>query len=195
VMGGSCVTLNNVPLPLLATSDGQVNVQIPVELAAGTYPLVVRSIDRQAASLTTNVKLSKVAPAVFVDNNGQASIYHSDGSLVTKDNPTTRDQKLSIYATGLGLTKGGKVTTGNPAPSSPLAVTDKVQVYFGNPSLKQSEVIVRWSGLVPGMVGVNRIDVTVPGFHTEGDALPVTIKIDGVSSLTKGPTAPVTYSH
>jgi uncharacterized protein (TIGR03437 family) len=195
VLGGSCVTLNNVPLPLIATSDGQVNVQIPVELAAGTYPLVVRSIDRQAASLTSSVKLAKVAPAVFVDNNGQASIYHSDGSLVTKDNPTTRDQKLSIYATGLGVTKGGKVTSGNPAPSSPLAVTDKVQVYFGNPSLKQSEVIVRWSGLVPGMVGVNRIDVTVPGFHTEGDALPVTIKIDGVSSSTKGPTAPVTYSH
>ena len=195
ILGGSCVTLNNVPLPLLATSDGAVNVQVPVELAAGTYPLVVRSIDRLAASATTSVKLAKVAPAVFVDSSGQASIFHADGSPVTKDNPTTRDQKLSIYATGLGLTKGGKVTTGNPAPASPLAVTDTVQVYFGNPSLKQSQVIVRWSGLVPGMVGVNRIDVTVPGFHTEGDALPVTIKIDGVSSSNKGPAPPVTYSH
>ncbi len=195
LLGGSCVTLNNVPLPLIATSDAQVNIQIPVELAAGTYPLVVRSIDRLAASLTTNVKLSKVAPAVFVDSNGQASIYHADGKLVTKDNPTTRDQKLSIYATGMGVTKGGKVTDGNPAPSSPLAVTDTVAVYYGNPLLKQSQVIVNWSGLVPGMIGVNRIDVTVPGFHTEGDSLPVTIKIDGVSNPTTGPTAPVTYSH
>jgi uncharacterized protein (TIGR03437 family) len=195
VLGGSCITLNNVPLPLMATSDNQVNVQIPVELAAGTYPLVVRSIDRQAASATTSVKLAKVAPAVFVDTNGQASIYDSSGKLITKDNPTTRDRKLSIFATGLGVTKGGKVTSGNPAPSSPLAVTDKVQVFFGNPSWKQSEVIVNWSGLVPGMIGVNRIDVTVPGFHTEGDALPVTIKIGGVSSSNSGPTAPVTYSH
>jgi uncharacterized protein (TIGR03437 family) len=195
LLGGSCVTLNNVPLPLVATSDGQVNVQIPAELAAGTYPLVVRSIDRLAASATTSVKLTKVAPAVFVDGSGQAAIYHSDGRPVTKDNPTTRDQKLSIYATGLGVTKGGKVTSGVPAPSSPLAVTDTVAVYFGNPLLKQSQVIVNWSGLVPGMIGVNRIDVTVPGAHTEGDSLPVTIKIDGVSSSTKGPTAPVTYSH
>ena len=195
ILGGTCVTLNNVPLPLLATSDGAVNVQIPVELAAGTYPLVVRSIDRLAASATTSVKLAKVAPAVFVDSSGQASIFHADGRPVTKDNPTTRDQKLSIFATGLGVTKGGKVTSGNPAPSSPLAVTDTVQVYFGNPLLKQSQVIVNWSGLVPGMIGVNRIDVTVPGFHTEGDALPVTIKIDGVSSSNKGPAPPVTYSH
>jgi uncharacterized protein (TIGR03437 family) len=195
LLGGSCITLNNVPLPLVATSDAQVNVQIPAELAAGTYPLVVRSIDRLAASATTSVKLSKVAPAVFVDGNGQAAIYHSDGRPVTKDNPTTRDQKLSIFATGLGVTKGGKVTTGNPAPSSPLAVTDTVAVYFGNPLLKQSQVIVNWSGLVPGMIGVNRIDVTVPGTHTEGDALPVTIKIDGVSSPNKGPAPPVTYSH
>jgi uncharacterized protein (TIGR03437 family) len=195
LLGGSCVTLNNVPLPLVTTSDGQVNVQIPAELAAGTYPLVVRSIDRLAASTTTSVKLSKVAPAIFVDGNGQASIFHSDGKPVTKDNPTTRDQKLSLFATGLGVTKGGKVTSGVPAPSSPLAVTDSVQVYFGNPLLKQSQVIVNWSGLVPGMIGVNRIDVTVPGSHTEGDNLPVTIKIDGVSSSTKGPAAPLTYSH
>jgi uncharacterized protein (TIGR03437 family) len=87
------------------------------------------------------------------------------------------------------------VTDGNPAPSSPLAVTDTVAVYFGNPLLKQSQVIVNWSGLVPGMIGVNRIDVTVPGFHTEGDALTVTIKIDGVSSSSSGPAPPVTYSH
>jgi uncharacterized protein (TIGR03437 family) len=195
LLGGSCVTLNNVPLPLIATSDGQINVQIPPTLAAGTYPLVVRSIDRLAASATSSVKIAKVAPGVFVDSSGQAAIYHSDGRPVTKNNPTTRDQKLSIFATGLGVTKGGRVTSGNPAPSSPLAVTDTVAVYFGNPLFKQSQVIVNWSGLVPGMIGVNRIDVTVPGFHTEGDALPVTIKIDGVSSPTTGPTAPVTYSH
>jgi uncharacterized protein (TIGR03437 family) len=195
LLGGSCVTLNNVPLPLIATSDGQINVQIPPTLAAGTYPLVVRSIDRLAASATSSVKIAKVAPGVFVDSSGQAAIYHSDGRTVTKNNPTTRDQKLSIFATGLGVTKGGKVTSGNPAPSSPLAVTDTVAVYFGNPLLKQSQVIVNWSGLVPGMIGLNRIDVTVPGFHTEGDALPVTLKIDGVSSPTTGPAPPVTYSH
>ena len=191
ILGGSCVTLNNVPLPLIMTSSGQINAQIPPTVAAGSYPLVVRSIANLAASSASTVKVAKVAPAVFIDENGNAAIYDSNGKLVTKDNPASRDQHYKIYATGLGVTKGGKVTAGAPAPSSPLAVTDTVAVYFGNPLLKQSQVIVNWSGLMPGAIGVNEIDITVPGNHNKGNAVPVTLKIDGVSSPATGPGAPV----
>ena len=95
-----------------------------------------------------------------------------------------------IYATGLGPTKGGKVTAGNPSPSAPLAVTDKVQVFFGNPGIKEAEVIVDWSGLQAGTVGVYQINCRVPGAHVKGDSLPVTLRIGGVSSPTTGPNAP-----
>src|SRR5207245_1092206 len=101
-----------------------------------------------------------------------------------------RDERLVIYATGLGVTKGGKVTAGAPAPSNPLAVTDKVQVFFGNPGYKEAEQIVEWSGLVPGMVGLNQINIRVPGAHIRGDALPVTLRIGGVNSPTIGVAAP-----
>jgi len=193
VAGGVCVTLNNQPLPLILTSDRQINFEVPPTLAAGRYPLVVRSLTRQAASTAFLVTVTKVAPAVFTDDKGLAALYHADGRLVTKDNPAQRDERLALYATGLGVTKGGAVVAGQPAPSNPLAVTDKVQVYFGNPAFKQSEVIVDWSGLVPGLIGVNQISVRVPGFHTKGDALPVTIRIGGVTNSLKGPIPPVTY--
>ena len=49
ILGGSCVTLNNQAVPLVLTSAGQINFQIPPGLAAGKYPLVVRSIDNKAA--------------------------------------------------------------------------------------------------------------------------------------------------
>jgi len=133
VAGGVCVTLNNQPLPLVLTSDRQINFQVPPTLAAGRYPLVVRSLTRLAASTAFQVTVTKVAPAVFTDDKGLAALYHANGKLVTKDNPAQRDEPLSLYATGLGVTKGGAVVAGQPAPSSPLAVTDKVQVYFGNP--------------------------------------------------------------
>ena len=48
--------------------------------------------------------------------------------IVNKDNPASRDEPLVIYATGLGVTTGGRATTGTPAPSNPLAVTVPVQV-------------------------------------------------------------------
>jgi uncharacterized protein (TIGR03437 family) len=50
-------------------------------------------------------------------------------------------------------------------------------------------VIVDWSGLLPGYVGVYQINARVPGFHEKGDSLPVTLRIGGVSSPTTGATA------
>ncbi len=190
VLGGTCITINNVPLPLIATTSGQINAQIPTTLAAGKYTAVVRSITNQAASVgQAVVNVAKYAPAIFVSSTGQAAIYHSDGTPVTKNNPTTRDQHLVIYGTGLGVTHGGTVTSGVAAPASPLALTDPVQVFFGPQGYSQAPVIVNFSGLVPGMVGVDQINVTVPGVHMNGDTLPATIKIGGISSPTSGPAA------
>jgi uncharacterized protein (TIGR03437 family) len=195
ILGGSCVTLNNVAVPLVMSSAAQINFQIPPGLAAGKYSLVVRSIANHAASGSTNVTVAKYAPAVIMTESGQASIYHSDGSLVTTSNPTTRDQTLTIFAAGLGPTTGGSVVAGAPSPSSPLAVTAPVSVYFGPVGYSQAPVVVNWSGLTPGMVGVYQIDVYVPGTHMEGDAVPVTIKVGGVSSPTTGSNLPTVASN
>jgi uncharacterized protein (TIGR03437 family) len=190
LLGGMCVTLNNVPIPLELTSTGQINAQVPVTLAAGRYPLVLRSIANQAESATNTVTVSKYAPAVMMAGT-QATIIHPDGSFLTPDNPGVRDKKVLIYATGLGVTHGATVTTGTSVPATPAAVTDTVQVYFGSPNLKQSQMIVNSSVLVPGMIGVDLITVTIPGTHTRGNALQVTLKIGGVSSSVTGPAVPV----
>jgi uncharacterized protein (TIGR03437 family) len=190
LLGGVCVTLNNQPIPLELTSPGQINAQVPVSLAAGKYPLVVRSIANEAASASTSVTVSKYAPAVLMAGT-QASIVHADGTYVTKDNPGNRDEQLTIYATGLGVTTGAAVATGAAVPESPAATTATVQVFFGNPNLKQAQMIVNSSVLMPGFVGVDQITITIPGFHQAGSALQVTLRIGGVSSSVTGPDVPV----
>lgn len=185
VLGGACVTLNNVPIPLLATSAGQINAQIPPTLAAGRYPLIVRSIANQAASGTVTVTVARYAPAIFVDSQGPA-IFHRNGQRVTKANPAKRDEPLTLYATGLGVTTGGRVTAGTPSPTSPLAVTAPINLYFGDPTWTQAAIIVDWSGLSPGYIGVYQINARVPGFHISGEALPITLRIGGVNSVTTG---------
>jgi uncharacterized protein (TIGR03437 family) len=192
LLGGACVTLNNTPLSLLATSPSQINAQLPPTLAAGRYPLVVRSLTGQAASSSVNVTVSKYAPAVFVDGQG-AALYHADGTRVNQDHPGKRDEKLTLYATGLGVTTGGRVTVGTPAPASPLAVTAPVSLYFGNPLIKEAAIIVDWSGLLPGYIGVYQINCRIPGAHLNGDALPITLKIGGVSSPTTGNNVPLVW--
>jgi uncharacterized protein (TIGR03437 family) len=185
LLGGVCVTLNNVPIPLIATSSAQINAQVPTTLAAGSYPLVIRSVSAQVASSAVNVTVARYAPAVFVDLQG-AAIFHQDGSRVDQDHPARRDEPLTIFATGLGVTTGGRVTSGVPSPSSPLAVTVPVSVFFGDPTIGNSGVIVDWSGLAPGEIGVYQINGRVPGNHLSGNGLAVTLEIGGIASPTTG---------
>jgi uncharacterized protein (TIGR03437 family) len=187
ILGGACVTLDNAPIPLLTTSPTQINAQLPPKTTAAKHTLVVHSIDQKTTSASQSITVAKYAPVVLTDPaTGGAAIYFEDGTPVTPSKPATRDQKLYLYATGLGVTTGGAVTAGMPSPSSPLAVTAAVSVYFGDPSYSQSGIIVSWSGLVPGMIGVYQVNMTVPGTHMKGDALPVTLKIGGVSSPAAG---------
>jgi uncharacterized protein (TIGR03437 family) len=190
MLGGTCVTLNNIALPLFMASSNQINAQIPPDLAAGTYPLIVRSISKHAAAVSQQVTVSKYAPAVLVSGDGQVALVHADGSLVNKDNPATRDEHLTMYAVGLGPTTGGMVSAGTPSPSSPLAVTGTVEVFFGDPSFKQAAIIVDWSGLAPGFVGLYQLNLRIPGFHINGDALPITVRVGSVNSPTTGPVVP-----
>jgi uncharacterized protein (TIGR03437 family) len=192
ILGGTCVTLNNSPLPLLATTSGQINAQIPPGLAAGSYPLVVRSIANQVASTSTTVAVAKYSPAIFVDANGPA-IFHKDGTRVDQNHPATRDEPLTIYATGLGPTTGGRVIAGAYSPSSPLAVTATVQLYFGDPTISDAAVIVDWSGLMPGSIGVYQINARIPGTHLKGNGLPVTLRVGNVSSPVAGQNVPLVY--
>jgi hypothetical protein len=96
----------------------QINAQLPPTLAAGRYPLVVRSIANHEASSSATVAVARYAPAVFVDADGPA-IFHQDGTRLDRYHPGHRDEPLTIYATGLGPTTGGKVTAGVPGSFEP----------------------------------------------------------------------------
>jgi len=191
-LGGVCVTLNNAPIPLFMTSPEQINVEIPPEAATGRYSLVIRNVEKKAASNQTNITVAKYAPAIFVDpTTKEALVFHSDGRRVSKDHPAKRDEPLVLYATGLGPTKGGKVTSGLPSPSNPLAVSDPVELFFGDERYKQAGIIVDWSGLAPGFVGLYQLNIRVPGDHMRGDDLPVTLKIGTATSQKTGAAVPI----
>ncbi|MFN0169008.1 MAG: hypothetical protein ACKV22_21490 [Bryobacteraceae bacterium] len=189
-LGGTCVTLNNSPIPLLLSSPGQINFQMPPGIAAGRYQLVVRNLTRLTASNPVQVTVARYAPAVFTDQKARALVFDENGAQITPENPAKRDRPIVMYAAGLGATTGGRVNPGEASPAQPLAVTAPLKVYFGDKRYVQAEVIVDWSGLTPGLVGVYQLNLRVPGFHMRGDNLPVTISIGGVDSPIRGPVVP-----
>jgi uncharacterized protein (TIGR03437 family) len=190
-LGGVCVTANDQPLPLVMASPSQINALIPWNYPAGRFQIVVRNIGEKTASAPRPFDVQRYAPAVLADPETQrAYVFHADGRPVNADNPAKRDRPIVMYAIGLGATRGPRIGPGEATPADEPSVTDRVQVYFGDPTFNGAEIIVDWSGLVPGYVGLYQLNLRVPGKHLRGESLPVTLKIGNFSSASEGPVVP-----
>ncbi|MES1257688.1 MAG: hypothetical protein ABUS51_04630 [Acidobacteriota bacterium] len=77
VLGGSCVTFNDVALPLLQTSSGQIQAQLPATVTPGTNVVQVRSLatGQQSASVLVTVQ----APAGAGGSTSSGSPSLGDG--------------------------------------------------------------------------------------------------------------------
>jgi uncharacterized protein (TIGR03437 family) len=193
VLGGSCVTFNDVTLPLLSVSPAQINAQLPATAVPGATAVVVRSLMTGLQSDTTLVNVSRSSPGVFALSGNQAALFHGgDMTPVTRSNPARRDEILVLFGTGLPASGGQQLDVGAPAPASPLITSDTPQVFLGNPDAPGTEMQVLWSGFTPGFIGLNQVNFHVPVNAATGDNLPVVLRVDGAESPRSGPLAPVT---
>jgi uncharacterized protein (TIGR03437 family) len=172
-----------VPVPLFYASGGQVNLQVPWELAGQAQtPLTVSMSSQTSAPQVVN--LAPFAPGIFSMNSqgtGQGAILDTSYRLVGASNPATAGTTyIQIYCTGLGAVTN-QPSSGSPAPGSPLLAetTTVPTVSIGNVS---GEAI--FSGLAPGYVGLYQVNALVPAGTPGGAAVPVTISIGGVTSNT-----------
>jgi uncharacterized protein (TIGR03437 family) len=172
-LANSCITVNGQPIPLIFVSPGQVNAQMPFQ-AVGAETVVVHTPG--GISNNFNLIVQPNSPAVFLsgvagpETNLPTIIRVANGLLATDSNPIHPGDELVIYLTGLGQTNPAG-NTGYPAPGNPLSnALTTTTVTLGGMNLP-----VSYAGLAPGEVGVNQINVTVPGGTPTGISLPLTI--------------------
>jgi len=189
----SLVFGGNVSSPLFFVSSGQVNFQVPWDLAGQTQTSLSASLSALSSPAQT-VYLAPYAPGIFSTNaegTGQGAIVDTSYRLVDSSNPAIAGTTyIQIYCTGLG-TVSNQPSAGGPAPTSPLAETPTTPtVWIGNVAAK-----VIFSGLAPGYVGLYQVNALVPADTPGGDAVPVYLSIGGATSNTvtiavKGPPQP-----
>jgi uncharacterized protein (TIGR03437 family) len=169
------------PVPLLFASSGQVNIQVPWELASRTEATLNAGIGG-VASAGQSVSLAPFAPGIFAINGqgyGQGAVLDASYRLVDGANPTTSGAAVQIYCTGLGAVTN-QPATGSTAPSNPPAVTIALpRVMIGNAPAK-----VLFSGLAPGFAGLYQVNAEVPAEASRGAAVSVTIFAGEVASNT-----------
>ena len=170
----------SAPGRLYFISGGQVNVQVPWELAGQTSAKVKVTIEDSYGNVVT-VPVASAAPTIFayIDSTLNASVaaaLDEKYALVGSANPVARGHVVQIYANALGPVSHTP-TSGSPAPASPLAETivKPVVTFAGRPG------VVQFSGLAPGFAGLYQVNVTVPTDIAAG-VLPVVMSVGGVDS-------------
>jgi uncharacterized protein (TIGR03437 family) len=189
-LGGASVTFNGIPAPIFSAFPGQLNVQIPLELAGQTSAQVVVTVASQSSAAQT-VPVSSESPGIFSINQtgkGQGAIQIANSTTYaapagsiggSQSRAVKAGEFVTIFCTGLGAVNDTP-GTGKPASSNPLSKTTIT------PEVTIGGVLatVSFSGLAPGFVGEYQVDVQIPEGLSGGGAVPVVLSINGVQSNT-----------
>ena len=167
--------------PLFA-SAGQLNAQVPWELAGVNFAFVkVRVRSAQGDSFVSEpyvLDLADIAPGIFsfdlADGRQLPAVHHSDGFLVTPEDPARPGGEVSVFMTGNGPL-AEPVRTGEAADRPNRTRHEPVVSIAGVPAA------VAYSGAVPRFAGMYQIDAFVPRNVPAGD-LELLVTVDGVPS-------------
>jgi uncharacterized protein (TIGR03437 family) len=159
------VTVNGTYAYVEYVSPGQLNILLPVGLAAGQATFVTYNFGLASASVT--VQVQDVAPACFLQSDGTHIVAtHANGTLVgptsttTGATPAAPGETIVLYGTGLGVTnpaapEGKLITTALPLATPPI-------IMIGGTASQ-----VPFAGLISA--GLYQINVTVPASTPSGD--------------------------
>ena len=154
-LSGVQVLFNDVPVPILYASDGQINAVVPFA-AWGQSRARIRVVNQGATGPEFNAAIMPATPQIFRGTGGAAAI-NEDGSMNSTANPAKPGSVVSIWATGVSFPN---------APSSDGHIAAGAQDYYCSCFLYfgQNLPLNRlYAGAAPGMVsGVVQINFQVP---------------------------------
>ena len=177
---GTSVLIGGLDAPLYFVSEGQVNVEIPFELAGDREYAILVNVNG-ALTAPDTISLAPVQPGIASFADGAIIAQHADGSLVTASAPAKPGEVIIIYLGGLGATNPA-VQSGAVSPSAePLARVVNTPVVTVDD--KAAELF--YAGLAPGFVGLYQINLKLPDGLRNGELDLVVTQKDVASNTTR----------
>ncbi|MGO9096393.1 MAG: hypothetical protein ACLQGV_14380 [Bryobacteraceae bacterium] len=156
-VGGTSVAINGIPAPLFFVSPGQVNAQVPFEVAPGN---ALAEVSSPAGVILIPMKIQTAGPGIFTINGqgtGDAAILDAvTFRQIAAADPALAGEWIQLYGTGLGAVNPA-ATSGAVPPSPPPQTNTPVQALIDSAPLDAA-----WAGLAPGWVGLYAVNVQLP---------------------------------
>jgi uncharacterized protein (TIGR03437 family) len=164
-MGNATVRVNNLLCPLLYVSSGQINAQLPYEIAPGR---AVVTVNLEGREFSSEVDISAAGPGVFTVD-GQRPTPHSAGK---------RGEIVLAYLTGVGAVTPRIATGGAPAAGTPVAALPAPQASV-EATVGGIRADILFAGIPPGIVGAIQVNYRIPANAPAGNQ-PVVFTVSGV---------------
>jgi uncharacterized protein (TIGR03437 family) len=176
-LGQTTVSMGATPMPVLAETATQLNVQVPFSVPVNSQVQVtVRK--GLLLSVPATLQVAAAQPGIFTKDqsgSGQGIITLGNSSTLAEPaTPAHTGDAVVIYCTGLGAVNP-PVAEGAAAATASMT-TNPVTLTIGG---AMAQVI--YAGVTPGYAGLYQINTAVPT-GISGDALPVVITIAGQTS-------------
>jgi uncharacterized protein (TIGR03437 family) len=181
------VTVGGQPAFVAYISPGQVNVEVPSNVTAGTQPLILTTGfgSTAAYSLTIGTVPGIYAPSILniggiqyagaLLANSATWVLPAGAVSGLTSQPAAAGDIITLYGVGFG-TVTPAVAAGQLVPDTEqTALTAPVQILFGTVS-----ATLLYQGLAPGFVGLYQFNVQVPSVAAN-NAVPLTFSQGGVN--------------
>jgi uncharacterized protein (TIGR03437 family) len=171
----------SAPGHLSYVSGGQINVQVPWEIAGQTSVKIKDTIDYSTSNVVT-IPITTYAPGFFETDivNHVVAARDANYQTINSSNPAKRGATIQLYANGLGPVTN-QPASGEPAlgPPNLSETTTPAIVTIGGRQLTAQDI--PFSGLAPTAVGLYQLNVTIPADMATGTQT-VTVTIGGTTS-------------
>jgi uncharacterized protein (TIGR03437 family) len=180
-LGGTTVRIGGIATPLFFVSAGQINAQVPWNVATGAAQLTVTTA--AGTSAAANVTIQDASPGLFSqtsDGRGPGAVQNYVSQTQTPINtPGTTINPggtVIIYGTGFGRV--------NSPPADGAAAGAQTTIVTPVATIGGRQATVQYSGLTPGYAGLYQINAVIPTGTPEGCYLPITVTFGSTVSNT-----------
>jgi uncharacterized protein (TIGR03437 family) len=185
-LAGAQVTINGNPAPIFYATPAQLGIQIPTDFTGTSATIEVTIAGLTSAAQTLSV--ASVAPGLFSTDqsgHGQGAILIANtntlvaptGSIPGRESrPAKPGEFITIFCTGLGAVTP---SLANGEPGKNNTTVDKPSV-----TIDGAPATLEFSGIAPGFVGLDQVNVQVPAGTRTANDIPVVLTIGGKQSNT-----------